>query len=102
MIVAGHSSDVADLYAAADVIVNPARFNEPFGRVPFEAAIAGKPAVVTRVGAIPELLRDGESALIVEPDDPAGARGGRRSRALRSGARLDPGRRARARSSPPG
>ena len=66
----GHLEDVEDAYAAADVIVNPARFNEPFGRVPFEAAIAGKPAVVTRVGAIPELLVDGESALIVEPDEP--------------------------------
>ena len=56
----------------ADVVVNPARFNEPFGRVPFEAGIAGTAAVVTRVGAIPELLRNGESALIVEPEDPTG------------------------------
>ena len=72
VIVTGHYENVADLYATADVIVNPARFNEPFGRVPFEAAIAGKPAVVTRVGAIPELLRDELSALIVEPDDSAG------------------------------
>ena len=71
VIVAGHFEEVADVYAAADVIVNPARFNEPFGRVPFEAAIAGRPAVVTRVGAIPELLRDERSALIV---DPGGAR----------------------------
>ena len=72
VIVAGHYEHVADLYASADVVVNPARFNEPFGRVPFEAAIAGKPAVVTRVGAIPELLEHERSALIVEPDDPAG------------------------------
>lgn len=72
VIVTGHYEDIADVYAAADVIVNPARFNEPFGRVPFEAAIAGKPAVVTRVGAIPELLRDERSALIVAPEDPAG------------------------------
>jgi GT2 family glycosyltransferase/glycosyltransferase involved in cell wall biosynthesis len=69
--VVGHVENVAAVYAAADVVVNPARFNEPFGRVPFEAAIAGKPSVVTRVGAIPELLRDGESALIVAPEDPA-------------------------------
>lgn len=69
--VVGHVENVAAVYAAADVIVNPARFNEPFGRVPFEAAIAGKPAVVTRVGAIPELLRDGESALVVAPEDSA-------------------------------
>ncbi len=68
--VAGHVEDVGGVYAAADVIVNPARFNEPFGRVPFEAAVAGTPAVVTRVGAIPELLRDERSALIVEPDEP--------------------------------
>ncbi len=70
VIVAGHYERVADVYATADVIVNPARFNEPFGRVPFEAAIAGKPAVVTNVGAIPELLTDGRSALIAEPEDP--------------------------------
>ncbi len=70
VVVSGHVEDVAAVYAAADVIVNPARFNEPFGRVPFEAAVAGKPAVVTRVGAIPELLRDERSALIVEPDEP--------------------------------
>jgi GT2 family glycosyltransferase/glycosyltransferase involved in cell wall biosynthesis len=72
VVVAGHVEEVADVYAAADAVVNPARVNESFGRVPFEAAMAGSPAVVTRVGAIPELLRDGESALVVEPDD-AGA-----------------------------
>lgn len=72
VIMTGHYERVADVYATADAIVNPARFNEPFGRVPFEAAIAGKPAVVTRVGAIPELLEDGRSALIVDPDDPDG------------------------------
>lgn len=70
IVVTGHVEEIADVYAAADVVVNPARFNEPFGRVPFEAAIAGKPAVVTRVGAIPELLTDGTSALIVPPEDP--------------------------------
>lgn len=70
VILAGHVDAVADLYAGADVIVNPARFNEPFGRVPFEAALAGTPSVVTRVGAIPELLEHGKSALIVPREDP--------------------------------
>ena len=69
IVVAGHVEEIADVYAAADVVVNPARFNEPFGRVAFEAAIAGTPAVVTRVGAIPELLVDGTSAVIVPPED---------------------------------
>jgi glycosyltransferase involved in cell wall biosynthesis len=67
----GHVDQVADVYAAADLVVNPVRVNEAFGRVPFEAAVAGRPAVVTRVGAVPELLRDGESAVIVPPDDAA-------------------------------
>jgi len=66
----GHVDDVSALLAAADVVVNPSRFDEPFGRVPFEAALAGTPAVVTRVGAADELFRDGESALVVAPEDP--------------------------------
>jgi glycosyltransferase involved in cell wall biosynthesis len=66
----GHVDDVADVYAAADVVVNPARFNEPFGRVALEALVAGRPVVATRVGAIPEVLRDGRDALLVPPDDP--------------------------------
>ena len=66
----GQVEDVPSLFAAADVVVNPARFDEPFGRVAFEAALAGAPAVVTRVGAAEELFVDGESALIVGPDDP--------------------------------
>jgi glycosyltransferase involved in cell wall biosynthesis len=65
----GFVERVADLYAAADVVVNPTRY-EAFGRVALEAALAGRPVVSTRAGAIPEILRDGESALLVEPDDP--------------------------------
>ncbi len=68
---AGQVEDVPGLLAAADVVVNPARFDEPFGRVPFEAALAGAPAVVTRVGAAEELFADGDSALVVAPEDPA-------------------------------
>lgn len=71
IVLAGYVDDAADLYAAANVVVNPARVNEAFGRVPFEAAVGGCPSVVTRVGAVTELLRDGHSALVVEPEDPA-------------------------------
>ncbi|MQA75262.1 MAG: glycosyltransferase [Solirubrobacterales bacterium] len=75
VILAGHVEPVADLYAGADVVVNPARVSESFGRVAFEAAVAGRPSVVTRVGATTELLRDGESALIVPPEDEAALAG---------------------------
>jgi glycosyltransferase involved in cell wall biosynthesis len=61
---------MADVYAAADVVVNPARFAEPFGRVAPEALMAGRPVAASRVGAIPEVIRDGVDGLLVEPDDP--------------------------------
>ena len=63
---------VADLYAAADIVMNPARFNEPFGRVAIEAMSAGCPVIAARVGAIPEIMRHGHEALLVDPDDHEG------------------------------
>jgi len=60
---------MADLYAAADIVVNPARLNESFGRVALEAMSVGRPVIAARVGAIPEVLRDEREALLVDPDD---------------------------------
>jgi glycosyltransferase involved in cell wall biosynthesis len=67
----GFVDRVADVYAAADVVVNPARVPEGFGRVALEALEAGRPVVASRVGAIPEVLREGKDALLVGPDAPA-------------------------------
>jgi glycosyltransferase involved in cell wall biosynthesis len=67
---AGHQEDVADAFAAADVVVNPRVVGEAFGRVACEALVAGRPVVAMREGAVPEVLRDGETALLVSPGDP--------------------------------
>ena len=61
---------IADVYAAADAVVNPTR-RESFGRVAAEALVARTPVVSTRVGGVPEVLRDGVDGLLVEPDAPA-------------------------------
>lgn len=66
----GHREEVGDVLAAADVVVNPRRVGEAFGRVACEALLAGRPVVAMAEGAVPEVLRDGETALLVPPADP--------------------------------
>jgi glycosyltransferase involved in cell wall biosynthesis len=63
------TDSIAEVYAAADLVLNPARHPEAFGRVAPEALVAGTPVIATKVGAIPEVVRDGVDALLVEPDD---------------------------------
>jgi glycosyltransferase involved in cell wall biosynthesis len=70
IVFAGYWDRLADAYAAADVVVNPVRVPESFGRASCEALVAGRPVVASRIGAVPEVLRDGETALLVPPDDP--------------------------------
>ena len=59
------------LYAAADVVCQVSRWQEGFGYVIAEALASGRPVVGTRVGAIPELVRPGETGLLVERRNPA-------------------------------
>jgi glycosyltransferase involved in cell wall biosynthesis len=66
----GFVDEIADAYAAADIVVNPARAPESFGRAACEALVAGCPVVATRVGAVPEVLRDRETAVLVPPVSP--------------------------------
>ncbi len=63
-------SDVARYFRAADVLVLPYRRISQSG-VLFLALALGVPVVATSVGALPEMLRDGESALLVPPESPA-------------------------------
>lgn len=62
----GRRTDVADLYAAADVVVLPSVW-EARSLTAQEALLAGRPLVATAVGGLPELLGDG--ALLVPPGD---------------------------------
>ena len=59
-----------DLFAACDVVLNPARAAESFGMVAMEALLAGRPVVSTAVGAVPEVLENERHALLVAPEDP--------------------------------
>jgi glycosyltransferase involved in cell wall biosynthesis len=52
-----------------DVLVQPSRADN-FPLAVLEAMAAGIPVVATRVGGVPELVVDGETGLVVEPDSP--------------------------------
>ncbi len=60
-------ADVARYFAAADLLVMPYRHISQSG-VLFLALSLGVPVVATRVGALPEMLVDGESALLLPPE----------------------------------
>lgn len=60
-------SEVSRYFAAADVLVMPYRHISQSG-VLFLALSLGVPVVASRVGALPEMLDDGDSALLVPPE----------------------------------
>lgn len=66
----GFRSDVADILRLCDVFVLPS-VNEPFGRALIEAMAVGKPVIGTRSGGVPEVVKEGQSGLLVEPRNPA-------------------------------
>lgn len=65
----GFRWDVPSLLGRFDAFVHPSLW-EGFGRVFLEAMAARLPVVATEVGAIPEIVVDGETGLLCPPEDP--------------------------------
>jgi glycosyltransferase involved in cell wall biosynthesis len=66
----GRVPDVSAWLRRAELLVHPARW-EGFGLALLEAMLAAKPVVATNVSSIPEIVADGETGLLVPPDDAA-------------------------------
>jgi glycosyltransferase involved in cell wall biosynthesis len=64
----GFIGDRAAIYAGLDIVVAPA-VDEGFGMTVVEAGAFGLPVIAARSGAFPELIRHGETGLLVEPDN---------------------------------
>jgi glycogen(starch) synthase len=62
---------MAGVYAGADALVFPSRWEEPFGLVPLEAMTQATPVIATRRGGSAEFLVDGVNCLEMTNDDPA-------------------------------
>ncbi|MDQ6888140.1 MAG: glycosyltransferase family 4 protein [Gemmatimonadota bacterium] len=65
----GHRDDVDALMSAADVVTLSSK-EEGMGSVLLDAAAFGKPVAATIAGGIPEVVRDGETGLLVGTHDP--------------------------------
>jgi glycosyltransferase involved in cell wall biosynthesis len=64
----GYQQDVAPFYAAFDALVLPSS-NEGTPVSVIEALAARTPVVATRVGGVPDVVRDGEDGFLVETGD---------------------------------
>jgi glycosyltransferase involved in cell wall biosynthesis len=66
------NSEICSYYSGAGIFVFPSLWHEPFGIPVIEAMAAGLPVVATRGGALPEVVVDGETGILVERGDSEG------------------------------
>jgi glycosyltransferase involved in cell wall biosynthesis len=62
-------SGMAELYAAHDVLLEPARANAG-GVTLTDATASGLPVVATRTGGVPTIVEDGVTGFLLDADDP--------------------------------
>src|SRR5204862_4190777 len=61
--------ELASVYAAADCVLFPVVWPEPWGLVPLEAMSVGRPVIATGTGGSREYLRHELNCLLYEPRD---------------------------------
>jgi glycosyltransferase involved in cell wall biosynthesis len=85
IVMPGQREDVADLLSAMDVFAFPSTANEGVPQAVLQAMALRRPVVAAQAGGIPEVVRDGETGILVPPRDPSAL-------ALGIGRALDDGR----------
>lgn len=66
--ITGMLDDVMPVLAGADLMIHPSK-EEPFGIVLLEGMCYGLPIAASRIGGIPEVVAEGETALLFEPEN---------------------------------
>ena len=64
----GDRHDLVSLLSAADLFLLPSA-QESFGMAAMEAMACGTPVVASRVGGVPEVIKDGVTGFLCDPDD---------------------------------
>jgi N-acetyl-alpha-D-glucosaminyl L-malate synthase BshA len=64
----GKQNQVQDLLCCGDLLLLPSDI-ESFGLAALEGMASGVPAICSRVGGVPEVIRDGVEGFLVEPRD---------------------------------
>ncbi len=64
----GWREDIREILSVLDLLVQPS-LNEAVGRILIEAGACGVPVVATKVGGIPEIIKDNETGILVLPKD---------------------------------
>jgi len=70
IIFTGFRADTAAIMSASDIVVHASSEPEPFGRVPIEGMLLGRPVVATAIGGPCETVQDQITGLLVPPKDP--------------------------------
>lgn len=68
---AGYSEDVSEVMSSIDILALPSS-REAFGRVLIEAMACSRPVVAFNVDAVPEVVEDGVTGILVPPGDVEG------------------------------
>lgn len=65
-----YGEDLDREIARAKAVVIPSQSYETFGLTALEAYAWGKPVVASRIGGLPEVVREGETGLLFDPKEP--------------------------------
>ena len=64
-----HQQDLPRILGGIDVVVIPSLWHETFSIVAREALLSGTPVIASHVGALPEIIHDGQNGLLVPAGD---------------------------------
>jgi len=62
--------DAEEFLRRVDVVVVPSLWHAPLSRSAIEAQVNGLPVVASRRGGLPEIVSDGSTGLLFDPDEP--------------------------------